>query len=533
MERYAMQKALRKEKPAAAGKQHHAQDLRSTLDWLREQGDLIETDKEVDPDLEVTGLQKHLDGGCPVIFNKVKGKPNHRVLTNLFGDIKVINKMFGWKDDAERVKKLAQALRRPLPSVEIPQSEAPCQEHVIEKPDDVNKWVVPIRHTTYEPELTVGSGIRCVTGPEFEGGSDLGYNRMNFRWGNVGTFQISPGSHMWQVVNKYYKSNEPVPITMCFGVPPACTLMAGAGFDYAVLPMGCDEIGIAGAVQGTPIRLVKARTVNAMALADSELVLEGYVNPRDRRFETKESEDAGVQGRFHFHPEWAGYMGKAYKAPTFHVTAITMRKPQSKPIIFALGVHTLDDHNIDTTVREAAIYELCERLQPGIVQNVVIPYCMTDWGGCIIQVKKRHQLDEGWQRNFLAAALSCSQGMRLAIAVSEDVDPYSMDDIMWCLTTRVNPRADILNPIPGGRGQTFMPAERMTAGEKQWTASNTQFEGGMGIDATVPFGYESDFLRPVYPVDRVKPEDFFTKKDLANAQSRMVGWVHSLARTGR
>ena len=66
-----------------------------------------------------------------------------------------------------------------------------------------------------------------------------------------------------------------------------------------------------------------------------------------------------------------------------------------------------------------------------------------------------------------------------------------------------------------------MPAERMTAGDKQWTASNTRFEGGMGIDATVPFGYESDFLRPVYPVDKVKPEDFFTKKDIENAKSRM------------
>jgi 4-hydroxy-3-polyprenylbenzoate decarboxylase len=226
-------------------------------------------------------------------------------------------------------------------------------------------------------------------------------------------------------------------------------------------------------------------------------------------------------------------MGKSYKAPTFHVTGITMRKPETKPIIFALGVHMLDDHNIDTTVREAAIYELCNRLQPGIVQNVVIPYCMTDWGGCVIQVKKRHQIDEGWQRNFLSAILSCSQGMRIAIAVSEDVDPYSMDDVMWCLTTRVNPQTDILNPIPGGRGQTFMPAERMTAGSQQWTASNTRFEGGMGIDATVPFGYESDFLRPVYPVDRVKPEDWFSKEDIANAKKRMQGWVHSLARSGR
>src|SRR5947199_6498747 len=399
-----MQKTLRKEKLSPA-KEQHAFDLRSGLDWLREQGDLIETDKPVDPDLEIRGLPKPLGGGCPALFNNGKGSPAPRVVRNLLGDIKGINKVFGWKDDAERVKKLAYALRHPLKPVEIAQNEAPCQEHVIKSPKDVNAHLVPIRHTTYEPELTVGSGIRCVTGPEFDGGSDLGYNRMNFRWGNVGTFQISPGSHMWQVVNKYYKSEQPVPITMCFGVPPACTLMAGAGFDYAVLPMGCDEIGIAGAVQGTPIRLVKARTVNAMALADSELVLEGYVDPRDRRFETKESEDAGVQGRFHFHPEWAGYMGKAYKAPTFHVTAITMRKPATKPIIFCLGVHMPDDHKLHTSVREAALYELCERLQPGIVQNVVIPYCMTDWRGCIIQVKKRHQIDEGWQRNFLAAAL--------------------------------------------------------------------------------------------------------------------------------
>ena len=519
-------------KEAAPTKQQFS-DLRSTLDWLRSQGDLVETEKEVNPDLEVTGLQKHLDGSCPVLFQNVKGKPNHRVLTNLFGDINIINKIFGWKDDVERTRKIAQAFRKPLKPVIIPQEQAPVQEHVVLDPKDVNKYMVAIRHTVYESELTVGSGIRCISFDQFDGGTDLGYNRMNFRWGNIGTFQMSPGSHMWQVANKYYHVNKPIPLTMCFGVPPACTLLAGAGFDYAILPMGCDEIGVAGAVQGAPIRMVKCRTIDAYTLADAELVLEGYVDPRDRRYETKESEDHDVQGRFHFHPEWAGYMGKAYKAPTFHVTAVTMRKPETKPIIFCLGVHTLDDHNIDTTVREAAIFELCERLQPGIIQDVVIPYCMTDWGGCIIQVKKRHQIDEGWQRNFLSAALSCSQGMRLAIAVSEDVDAYSMDDVMWCLTTCVNPRADILNPIPGGRGQTFMPAERMTAGDKQWIASNTQFEGGMGIDATVPFGYESDFLRPVYPVDRVKPEDFFTKRDLQNAKSRMVGWVYSLARTGR
>ena len=507
--------------------------LRSALSWLRAQGYLIETEKEVNPDLEITGLQKHFDGSFPILFNKVKGKPHARAVTNLFSDMRVVEHMFGFDGAKDRTRKIAHAINHPLKPVVIEQKDAPCQEHVILDDLDVNKWITAIRHTALEPELTVGSGIRCVTGGYFDGGSDLGYNRMNFRWGNVGTFQISPGSHMWQVYTQHYDDPKGIPITMCFGVPPACTLLAGAGFGYAIMPKGCDEIGIAGAVQGSPVRLVKARTVDAYALADSEYVLEGHIRPRDKRYETAESEKAGVQGKTFFHPEWAGYMGKAYKAPTFHVTAITMRKPASKPIIFPLGVHTMDDNNIDTTVREAAIFELCNRLQPGIIQDAHIPYCMTDWGGCIIQVKKRNRIEEGWQRNFLSAILSCSQGMRLAIAVSEDVDIYSMDDIMWCLTTRVNPRTDILNPIPGGRGQTFMPAERMTAGDKAWTASNTMFEGGMGIDATVPYGYEQDFHRPVYPIDRVKPEDFFDSRDITKMKSRMAGWVLSLARTGR
>src|SRR5580700_12264148 len=127
-----------------------ARDLRSTLEWLRQQGDLIETEKEVDPDLEVTGLQKHMDGGCPVLFHNVKGKPNHQVITNLFGDIAVINKMFGWKDDVERTRKIAAAFRHPLKPEIIAQEDAPVQEQVVLNPADVNQYMVPIRHTAYE-----------------------------------------------------------------------------------------------------------------------------------------------------------------------------------------------------------------------------------------------------------------------------------------------------------------------------------------------------------------------------------------------
>ena len=507
--------------------------LRAALAWLESQGDVLATDVEVDPDLEITGIQKHLDGGPVILFNNVKGRPNVRAVTNLLADFEVINKLFGYTDAQDRTRKIAQAMVNPIKPVEIAQSDAPCQEEVITDDLDVNKYITAIRHTELESELTIGSGISCVVGPYFWEGSHIGYNRMNFRWGNVGTLQASPGSHMWQIITAHYRDDEPIPLTMCFGVPPACTMVAGAGFDYVVLPKGCDEIGAAGAMQGSPVSIVKARTVDAYAIAESEYVLEGYLHPRDKRYETKEAEDADTQGKYFFHPEWAGYMGKAYKAPTFHVTAITMRKRETKPLVYLLGVHMADCNNIDTTLRESAILELCERLQPGIVQDVNIPFCMTDWGGCIIQVKKRNRIEEGWQRNFLAATLACNQGMRLAIAVSEDVDIYSMDDIMWCLTTRVNPHTDILNPLPGGVGQTFQPEERMSAGDKPWTASNTRFEGGMGIDATVPFGYEQDFRRPVYPVDRVDPRKFFSDDEIARAKQRMSGWVEVLARTGR
>ena len=64
----------------------HLVDLRSTLAWLSDHGDLIESQREINPDLELTGLQKLMDGGCPALFSKVKGKPDHRLLTNLFGN---------------------------------------------------------------------------------------------------------------------------------------------------------------------------------------------------------------------------------------------------------------------------------------------------------------------------------------------------------------------------------------------------------------------------------------------------------------
>ena len=65
-------------------------DLRSAIEWMKKEGEIIVTDKEVDPDLEITGIQKQLDGGCPILFNSVRGRPHNRCITNLFGDMNAI-----------------------------------------------------------------------------------------------------------------------------------------------------------------------------------------------------------------------------------------------------------------------------------------------------------------------------------------------------------------------------------------------------------------------------------------------------------
>src|SRR5437667_6269739 len=222
-----------------AGK-NDIRSLPATVEWLRREGLLLETDVTVDGDLELTGVQKHFDGSYPVLFNNVKGYPHARAITNLFANMDIVNRYFGWKDGKDRTRKLAHALTHPIPAEIVEQTEAPAQEEVITDDLEVNKWIMAIRHTVLQSEITISSGNIVGIGVYIHDISHILYNRMNFRWGNIGTFQPAPGGHMWQIMTEHYKDPKPVPFTMAFGVPVAATLLAGGGFDYAVLPRGGD-----------------------------------------------------------------------------------------------------------------------------------------------------------------------------------------------------------------------------------------------------------------------------------------------------
>lgn len=505
--------------------------LRATLEWLKKEGLLLETDREVDPKLEVAAIQKRLDGGPAMLFNKVKGYPNARIAANVLGSDKVLARIFNYDNRKSFKFKIHESILQPIPPKIV--EKAPCQEVVIEKNIDVWPVIPMIQHTPTDPGRTLGAGKTVASPKQFWGGWHISYNRMNFRedlgWKDHSTFQISPGSHTDQIATRFYKK-EPIPFSINMGTPPAATLMAGAGFMYAILPRGCNELGIAGAIQGFPLEMVKCKTIDAYAIAEAEYVLEGYLDTTKKVWESPLAEKEQKQGVFPFHPEWSGYMGKAYRTYQFTVTAITHRK--DKPIYDPLIVHGYENHNIDVMCREACLFELAERISPGFCVDTHIPMCIPDWGGAVFQVKKRRARDDGYPKNILAAALSCSLGARFAMVVDPDINIYSTDDLMWALATRVDAREGITIVAPGGMGQTFQPAERSSAGEKEWTQSNIKFSGAIGIDATVPYRYRDAFQRASYPVDVVNVRDFFTEEQIQKAKSFQEAYAKWFSEAG-
>ena len=196
--------------------------LRSMLDALKKEGLLLETNKEVDPNQEMTGLQKRLDGGLPMVFNNVKGYPNARLATNVMGSDRIIAKMFGCNSRKELKFKIHESILQPLPPKIV--DKAPCQEVVIDKNIDVWPVIPMIQHTPSDPGRTLGGGKTVASPKQFWGGWHISYNRMSFRedlgWKDKSTFQISPGSHTDQIATKFYKK-ELIPFTINMGIPPA------------------------------------------------------------------------------------------------------------------------------------------------------------------------------------------------------------------------------------------------------------------------------------------------------------------------
>src|SRR5687767_1333865 len=88
--------------------------LPATIEWLRSEGLLMETDVEVDRDRQLTGIQKHFDATYPILFNNVKRYPPARATTNLFANMDIVDLMFGYENATDRTRKPSHSLTHPI-----------------------------------------------------------------------------------------------------------------------------------------------------------------------------------------------------------------------------------------------------------------------------------------------------------------------------------------------------------------------------------------------------------------------------------
>ncbi len=464
-------------------------DLRTALDFLAERpGQLVSTDVEVDPYLEIAGIYRKVGSGTPtapptqigpaMLFNKVKDS-DMRVVAGILASRERTALLLG-SEPRRLAFDLLEALDRTVPPVVVPAAEAPCQEVVIRPPFDLRTAIPPIQSTPKDAGPFFNMGLLRAEDPE-TGVSDVTIHRMCVQGPDRISVSISIGRHIGVFLEKAWAMGQALPASCSIGMDPA--IYVATSFEAPTTPLGFDELTIAGGLRNRPVELVQCVTQNTKSIAQAEIVLEGEFRPHDRA-----DEDA-VTGLGWAMPEFPGYVGPAQTdLAIFTVTGITHRR---EPILQALIGPGEEHVTLTGLPTETSIYRLVQDAIPGFVKDV---YCSSAGGGkylAILQVKKRRPNDEGMQRQAALVAFTAFAELKHVIVVDDDVDIYDPMDVMWAMTTRYQGDIDTIF-IPGIRGHSLDPSG---------TPEFNQLLRGPGItckaifDCTVPWGLQERFER--------------------------------------
>jgi UbiD family decarboxylase len=490
--------------------------MRDTFESFKEE--FIVIDRPVDPIYEIAGIQKALEGSYAVLFTNITGYPGTRSVGNLFGHPDMLAKIFGLSGPAELKFKCREAISHPVEPRIV--NDAPCQEVVITENIDVMGVMPIIKHSPRDGARILGGGNYLFGGKSFRGGMDLAFKRTHFRGKDWASVWIGPGSHSERLITTELRGKR-LDLTLNVATPPAVNVVAAACFLPTIVPSGANEVAFAGGLQGEPVDLVKARTVDAYAIANAEWVVEGYIDTKEKVWETDEAERIGeVKKRGMappFFPEWQGYLGRAIKSYKLQVTAITHRK--DRPTLFTPLARSLEHDHMTTPFREACFYELAERIEPGFVTDVhIMPGLAAHRSHVIFQVKKRRPRDEGVQKELIAAFLASDPLVQMVVAVDQDVDIYSAHDVLWAIITRCDADAGMLKS----------PSVRSAVYEGVYPSSK-----GVGFDATIPWSERDLFERAHYPSDTIDLRKWISEEQIKAAQALQSDYAKLLAKTGR
>jgi 4-hydroxy-3-polyprenylbenzoate decarboxylase len=224
---------------------------------------------------------------------------------------------------------------------------------------------------------------------------------------------------------KYNARKKPMPIAIVLGAAPIVCFTGPLK-----LAVDADEVAVAGALAGEPIKMARAVTVDLEVPADAEIVIEGVIDPEILEPEAPFGESNGYVAL------------EAFNMP-MKVTAITHKK--SPVFTSIISQVTPSESSVIKKVAYEPIFLAHLRGQLAIkgVKRVVMHERLTNLRPVIfVQFAQGTPKTEVWRGLYGAANLQAGCG-KIVIGVSEDIDPESVDAVLWSLAYRSNPIEDV------------------------------------------------------------------------------------------
>ena len=309
---------------------------------------------------------------------------------------------------------------------------APCQEIVLTGKDlsDPGKGLealpIPVSTPGFDVAPYLTAGLWITRDPE-TGVQNMGLYRGNLKASDrlcvmMEKATLAGGYVHW---TKYRDRNEPMPFAVVLGAPPVVEYLGPQK-----LPIGVDELTVAGGLAKGPINVVKARTVDLLVPAEANIVVEGLID-------TKTLEPEGPFGESH------GYMQIEEFNMIARVTAITRRKDAIITSIIS-QVTPSESSVIKKLAYEPLFLEhLRDRLNIKSVKRVSLHEPWTNLRKFVfVTLDRTATKTEVWRALAGASSLQPAIG-KFCVAINEDVNPENANHVLWAIAYRCNPVDDI------------------------------------------------------------------------------------------
>ncbi|MBI4772501.1 MAG: UbiD family decarboxylase [Chloroflexi bacterium] len=437
-------------------KQPFLTDLGACIERLAANGDLVRVRSELDPVHELAGVAYRFEGREVVLCERVRGRA-FPVLAGLYWNRAALARLFGCAPDRLPFAVAGAVQEWSAQPIEPEVGDSGPANEVIEPEVDLTRLPVPT-HALGDAGPYIDSAIVIARDPD-TGVRNASIYRALVTGPDRLTVQLDEGRHVRDYYERAERRGQPLEVTLNNGVGPAVHVAAIVPASAA--PIDRDELGVASAFTGEPLRLVRSQTVAIEGLAEAQFVLEAEMLPAVRE----------PEGPF---AEVTGYYASRADRWVVRVKKITRRKnPIWQTILSGKEVY-----NSVGLVGEAAVYRLVSR-QVRDVQAVYFSH-----GGCgfyhaIVQLKKSM---EGTAKNAILATFAAFPSLKMVVAVDEDVDLTSAEDVEWALATRFRPETGLIQ-IPAARGHELNPSTDHGLGMK------------LGLDATAPYPRPRAFER--------------------------------------